>query len=74
VFVGNLQMGGQAIGFTTLSTWLVRLEQIDGWVNPWMPSISSADPTINSFTFTISIDLTPDVVTPRGRGEVPTGG
>jgi len=73
-FVGNIQMSGQAIGFASLSSWLVRLEQIDGWVNPWMPSISSSDPTIDSFTFTISVDLTPDVLTPRGRGEVSTGG
>jgi Tfp pilus assembly protein PilN len=73
-FVGNIQMSGQAIGFPTLSTWLVRLEQINGWVNPWMPSINTANPAIHALTFTISVDLTPDVLTPRGRGEVPAGG
>jgi Tfp pilus assembly protein PilN len=73
-FIGNIQIGGEAIGFPALSTWLVRLEQIDGWVNPWMPSISSSDPTINSYAFTISIDLTSDALTPRGRGEVSPGG
>jgi Tfp pilus assembly protein PilN len=74
LFIGNIQLSGQAIGFPTLSTWLVGLEQVDGWVNPWMPTISAADPTIDSFTFSISVDLTPDALTPRGRGEVSTGG
>lgn len=74
VFVGNLSLGGQAIGFGTLSTWLIQLEQIDGWVNPWMPNIASSDPTIDSFTFTVSIDLSTDVLTPRGQGQVTAGG
>jgi Tfp pilus assembly protein PilN len=74
IFVGNIQMSGESIGFPTLSSWLVRLEQIDGWVNPWMPSIASADQTINSFTFSLSVDLTPDVLTARGRGEAAAGG
>jgi Tfp pilus assembly protein PilN len=73
-FVGTLTFGGQAIGFTTLGTWLVRVEQIDGWVNPWMPSITVADATIDSFTFSVSIDLTSDVLTPRGSGQVTSSG
>jgi Tfp pilus assembly protein PilN len=72
--IGTMTTGGQAIGFDSLSIWLTRLELVQGWVNPWMPTIT-ANPTVpNAFTFTTSVDLTQDVETPRGRGEVTAGG
>jgi Tfp pilus assembly protein PilN len=72
--IGTMTTGGQAIGFDSLSIWLTRLELVRGWVNPWMPTIT-ANPTIpNAFTFTTSVDLTQDVETPRGRGEVTADG
>jgi len=72
--IGTMTTGGQAIGFDSLSIWLTRLELVKGWVNPWMPTIT-ANPTIpNAFTFTTSVDLTQDVETPRGRGEVTADG
>jgi Tfp pilus assembly protein PilN len=72
--IGTMTTGGQAIGFDSLSIWLTRLELVRGWVNPWMPTIT-ANPTVpNAFTFTTSVDLTQDVQTPRGRGEVTAGG
>ncbi len=72
--IGTMTTGGQAIGFDSLSIWLTRLELVRGWVNPWMPTIT-ANPTVpNAFTFTTSVDLTQDVETPRGRGEVTAGG
>ncbi len=45
-----------------------------GWVNPWMPTITANATVPNAFTFTSSVDLTQDVETPRGRGEVTAGG
>ena len=72
--IGTMTTGGQAIGFDSLSIWLTRLELVRGWVNPWMPTIT-ANPTIpNAFTLTTSVDLTQDVETPRGRGEVTADG
>jgi Tfp pilus assembly protein PilN len=72
--IGTISMGGEAIGFDSLSTWLTRLEMVQGWVNPWMPSITADSSIANAFTFTTSVDLTEDVVTPCGRGQVDTCG
>ena len=72
--IGTMTTGGQAIGFDSLSIWLTRLELVRGWVNPWMPTITANATVPNAFTFTSSVDLTQDVETPRGRGEVTAGG
>ena len=72
--IGTMTTGGQAIGFDSLSIWLTRLELVRGWVNPWMPTITANATVPNAFTFTTSVDLTQDVETQRGRGEVTAGG
>jgi Tfp pilus assembly protein PilN len=72
--IGTMTTGGEAIGFDSLSIWLTRLELVQGWVNPWMPTIAADTTVPNAFTFTTSVDLTQDVETPRGRGEVAAGG
>lgn len=72
--IGTMNMGGEAIGFDSLSTWLTRLETVNGWVNPWMPTISADSSVANAFTFSTSVDLTSDAETPRGQGQVDTGG
>ncbi len=72
--IGTISMGGEAIGFDSLSVWLTRLEMVHGWVNPWMPSITADSSIPNAFTFTTSVDLTEDVVTPRGQGQVTSDG
>jgi Tfp pilus assembly protein PilN len=72
--IGTMTTGGQAIGFDSLSIWLTRLELVKGWVNPWMPTITANATVPNAFTFTTSVDLTQDVETPRGRGEVTADG
>jgi Tfp pilus assembly protein PilN len=72
--IGTMSTGGQAIGFDSLSIWLTRLELVRGWVNPWMPTITANATVPGAFTFTTSVDLTQDVETPRGRGEVTAGG
>jgi Tfp pilus assembly protein PilN len=72
-FVGNITTAGEADGFDTLSTWLTRLEQVQGWVNPWMSSISQRDEGGNAYTFSSGVDLTPDVLTERGRGASDAG-
>jgi Tfp pilus assembly protein PilN len=72
--VGSMTMSGEAIGFDSLSQFLTRLEMVKGWVNPWMPTIAADSAVANAFTFTVSVDLTDQVETPRGRGEVTSGG
>ncbi len=72
--IGTMTTGGQAIGFDSLSIWLTRLELVQGWVNPWMPTIAADTNVPNAYTFTTSVDLTQDVETPRGRGEVTADG
>jgi Tfp pilus assembly protein PilN len=72
--VGTMSMDGEAIGFDSLSVWLTRLEMVQGWVNPWMPNIAADSTVPNAFTFTTSVDLTEDVVTPRGQGQVTSDG
>ncbi len=72
--IGTMTTGGQAIGFDSLSIWLTRLELVRGWVNPWMPTITANPSVPNAFTYSTSVDLTQDVETPRGRGEVTADG
>ncbi|TMK16465.1 MAG: hypothetical protein E6G63_03260 [Actinobacteria bacterium] len=72
--IGTMTTGGEAIGFDSLSIWLTRLELVQGWVNPWMPTIAADTAVPNAYTFTTSVDLTQDVETPRGRGQVTAGG
>lgn len=71
--IGSMQISGEAIGYDTVAMWLTRLEQVRGWVNPWVPSVSEAEPAIDSQTFSASVDLTTDVLTERGRGTVDVG-
>ena len=59
----------------TVATWINHIEDIEGWVNPWVPSVDNAEPTQDILTFPLTADLTSEALTPRGRGEVdPTGG
>jgi Tfp pilus assembly protein PilN len=72
--IGTMTTGGEAIGFDSLSIWLTRLELVQGWVNPWMPTIAADTAVPNAYTFTSTVDLTQDVETPRGRGQVTADG
>jgi Tfp pilus assembly protein PilN len=72
-FVGTQSMGGQAIGIDTISTWLIGLQEVRGWVNPWVSSVTVADESIDSFSFTSTVDLTNEVVTKRGKGAADGG-
>lgn len=65
-FVGTITTSGEGDGIDTLSTWLTRLEQVEGWVNPWMSSISRRGEGETVFTFSSGVDLTVEVVTERG--------
>jgi Tfp pilus assembly protein PilN len=76
-FVGTINTSGTGASFETLSLWLTSLEQIQGWANPWMPSITQSGSVTGAYDFTTSVDLTQDVLTARGAaagGVVATGG
>ncbi len=62
--VGNLQFQGVAQIHPDVATWLTRLEQVTGWVNPW---VSSAQKTDAGITFSGTVDLTPGA-TANGAG------
>lgn len=65
LLLGRIDVGGLALDYDTLASWLTRLERVRGWVNPWITSI--ADPEAGPITYTSGVDLTGAVVTDRGR-------
>ena len=65
LLIGRIDVGGLALDYDTIASWLIRLERVRGWVNPWVTSI--ADVADGPITYTSGVDLTTAVVTPRGR-------
>lgn len=71
--IGTMTAGGQAVSIDTLSTFLTRLEQVNGWVNPWMSTVSrSAE--VSGYDYSMSVDLTSDVETERGKAGADASG
>lgn len=64
--IGTITAGGQAVSIDTLSTFLTRLEQVNGWVNPWMATVTRNE-EVNGFDYSMSVDLTTEVETDRGK-------
>ena len=73
-FVGTMAVSGEALGVDTVSQYLTRIEQVDGWVNPWASAISQVEAAIDSWSYAITVDLTDAVLTPRGTGAEATSG
>ena len=65
LLTGRIDVAGLALDYDTIASWLMRLERIRGWVNPWVTSIS--DPDAGPITYSSGVDLTTAVVTERGR-------
>jgi Tfp pilus assembly protein PilN len=55
--VGSIQFGGIAADYPTVAKWLTRLEEVTGWVNPWVSSASESGPG-GHIGFSGSVDLT----------------
>ena len=66
-FVGTLSASGTAASVQSIATWLTRLEQVEGWVNPWTSNATLVEQG-PSYTFDSSVDLTGGVITGRGKG------
>jgi Tfp pilus assembly protein PilN len=69
-FVGSVTASGRAASIQTLSSWLTRLEGVNGWDNPWVTTISK-DASTGQYLFETGIDLSVDVLTSRGRKGTP---
>ncbi|MGZ8632176.1 MAG: PilN domain-containing protein, partial [Actinomycetota bacterium] len=52
--IGAITGSGQAVSIDTLSIFLTRLEQVKGWVNPWMSSVSRND-EVNGYDYSVSV-------------------
>jgi Tfp pilus assembly protein PilN len=68
--IGTITSSGQAVSIDTLSVFLTRLEQVKGWVNPWISTVSK-DSAVNGYNYSLTVDLTDDVVTERGKAGAP---
>lgn len=64
--IGTITGSGTATTVDSLSVFLTRLEQVKGWVNPWMSTVSESS-ELAGFDYSLSVDLTDDVVTDRGK-------
>jgi Tfp pilus assembly protein PilN len=74
-FVGNMTFSGETLHFDSLSTWLNRLESVQGWANPWTSNVSADASVAGAFQFDTTVDLTQDALTQRGAaGTAATGG
>lgn len=65
LLTGRIDVAGLALDYDTIASWLLRLERVRGWVNPWVTSI--ADPETGPITYTSGVDLTTAALTQRGR-------
>ncbi len=63
-----MTFAGVAGGTETISSWLTRLEQVQGWVNAWVTSASESAPFSNIYTFASGLDITVTGATERGQG------
>jgi Tfp pilus assembly protein PilN len=74
-FVGTMTFAGETLHFDSLSTWLTRLESVQGWANPWTSNVSADAAVAGAYQFDTSVDLTQDALTQRGAaGSAATGG
>jgi Tfp pilus assembly protein PilN len=74
-FVGTMTFSGETLHFESLSTWLSRLEGVEGWANPWAGSVSADAAVAGAYTFDTTLDLTQDALSERGKaGQAVIGG
>lgn len=67
--IGTISFSGRGASPVSVATLLTRLENVKGWVNPFVTTVTrSSDANIVEFAGTV--DLTPDALTQRGRDAV----
>ena len=67
--IGNMTFAGVADGTETIASWLTRLEQVRGWVNPWVNNATEEGSFTRVYAFDGGLDLTVEATTPRGSGQ-----
>jgi Tfp pilus assembly protein PilN len=66
--VGSIQFQGYAFDHPTVALWLIRLQEVHGWVNAWISNAARTDFNNHSLVqFVSSVDLTTDATTNGGR-------
>lgn len=71
--VGTITGSGTAASIDSISVFLTRLEQVIGWVNPWIATVSE-NPELAAYDYSLSVDLTDEVMTDRGKGSADAAG
>jgi Tfp pilus assembly protein PilN len=62
--VGSIQFEGSGFDHPTLALWLTRLEEVTGWVNPWISTATkSTVDAVEVVQFSGSIDLNQEATT-----------
>ena len=64
--VGNLTMAGDSVGSLRVARLLSRIGEVKGWENPWTGALTKGD--ADRWTWSLTVDLMPDVITERGSG------
>lgn len=59
--VGTIQFSGRALNLPTVARWLSRLEQVTGWVNPWLATATIVQDTAE-VEFNGTYDITTEAV------------
>ncbi|MGH2573980.1 MAG: PilN domain-containing protein [Actinomycetota bacterium] len=65
--VGSIQFDGVALNHPTVAQWLRRLEQVTGWVNPWLGTASKSQDGSGQIQFSATLDMTAEATVQRGR-------
>ena len=65
--VGQITFTGNAFDHRTVALWLARLEDVSGFVNPWLSSSQKTEIGATEVVeFGSSVDLSEDAITPPG--------
>ncbi len=64
--VGSMSFTGFVADIDTLATWLTRLEQVRGWVNPWASNAQETAALSGQYHFSSGVDLSREALTRRG--------
>jgi Tfp pilus assembly protein PilN len=67
--IGTMTLSGAGAGVNALPAFLSQMEQVRGWANPYASDMSETSARSGNYTFSVTVDLTKDVLTARGRGE-----
>lgn len=66
--VGQITMDGFGFDHRSVALWLTRLEEVDGFVNPWLSTSQKTEiGTREAVQFASSVDLSPEALSSAGR-------